>query len=90
MKKEITKEMTEELNLLLLNMGCSFNLKYINNGRIGTVIEIQPVNNKFLDSWILNPSDDFFDFIKAFFKKYDIEITCNNTGHIFWSTSIIQ
>ena len=88
MKKEITKEMTEELNLLLLKMGCCFNFKYISQGPLSACIEIQLINKKFLNSWILNPSDDFYNFITTFFNNYDIEIKYNNTGTIFWSSTI--
>jgi hypothetical protein len=88
MKKEITKEMTEELNLLLLKMGCCFNFTYVAQGPLSACIEIQPINDKFLNSWILNPSNDFYDFIETFFNSHDIKINSNNTGTIFWSSTI--
>ena len=42
-------------------------------------------SNIFIDSSIVNLNDTFFDTLKRFFKTYyNIELSFNNTGNIFW------
>ena len=39
-----------------------------------------------VDSFIVNQTKEFFDWLKLWFKeKYKIELNCNNTGSVMWS-----
>lgn len=84
----ITKEMTKELNAILANMGCIFNFEY-RDGTLGnSEIEIRPVNGKFIQRSIINPTKEFYEFLENYFKSKGIEeLSYNNTGSIIWSTS---
>ena len=43
----------------------------------------------YVDSFIINVSTEIFDWLNSWFKeKYDIELTCNNTGSVLWSKRI--
>lgn len=42
------------------------------------------VSERYLDSYILNPSDELIDVVEAFFHAKNINITWNNTGSTFW------
>ena len=51
-----------------------------------TFMEITPVTDKYLDSCVLNVSDDFMKLMYSWFEEnYNITLTCNNTASIFWS-----
>jgi len=84
----ITEEMVFRFNnMLLLTEGCSFKLQ-LNYG-VGSNMqcEIVPRSGKFLDSWVLNASKEFYFTLEKFFKSEGIELSYNNDGSIFWSKS---
>lgn len=87
-------EMIEELNKILKKEGCLIRLKSeyttVDNDEEFRNIKCEIVleNDKFLNSYILNPSDSFYKIVKEFFKAKGIEsITFNNTRTIFWATN---
>ena len=82
---KITREMVVELNNELAVKGCPFRYKFNDNIISGT-IEITLPNMNCVDSFIINPTREFFDWLKLCFKtKYGIELLCNNTGSTLWS-----
>lgn len=38
-----------------------------------------------VDSFIINPTKEFFDWLELWFKAKDVELSCNNDGSIMWS-----
>lgn len=80
---KITEGMVDEFNETLDNMSCSFRIKYVDKDY--PICEIVPANMLFIDSFIINPTEEFYDALENFFNKKGIELTYNNTGTIFWS-----
>ncbi len=82
---KITREMTNELNIVLANMGCSFKFHF-REEPLNNMIEVEPMNSQFIDSSIINLTKDFYKFLEDFFKSKGIEELCyNNTGSTIWS-----
>lgn len=85
---KITKEMVMELNNELAVKDRPFRYKYIDEEYIPK-IEITLPNMNCVDSFIINVSTEFFNWLNLWFKtKYDIELNCNNTGSILWAKII--
>lgn len=80
---KITREMTNELNVVLANMGCSFKFKF--DDKKNPHIEIEPMNSLFIHSSIINLTDAGIEFLKDFFKQRGVDLACNNNASIFWS-----
>jgi len=77
---EITEEMVIELNNELAVMGCSFRYKYKDEK-----IEITLPNMNYVNSYIINVTDDFHEWLQRWFEAKGIELSCNNTGSTLWS-----
>lgn len=82
---KITREMTMELNNELAVMGCPFRYKYVEQDN--PQIEITLPSMNYVDSFIVNPTVAFFDWLIAWFKVSGVELSRNNDGSIFWSKS---
>ena len=84
---KITEDMVTVFNQTLENLGCSFKLKYDDKtlGFCNPSCEIVPTSNMFIQSSIINVTDEFYNILDDFFAKRGIELTYNNTGSIFWS-----
>ncbi len=82
---KITKEMVMNLNIELAIKGCPFRYKFVDDMIISSM-EITLPSMNCVDSFIINPTKEFFDWLKLWFKeKYKIELNCNNTGSVMWS-----
>ena len=86
---EITVDMIVDLNMELKNMGCCFMYKPIgfvgyNNYRLRLI----PASSKYIDSCIINVTNEFIEWLKGWFKKRKVELVFNNTREIVWSKSI--
>lgn len=79
---KITKQMTDELNIILLNLGCSFKFKFDEQCHS---IKVIPSNSIFIKNSIINLTNDCYDLINAFFKTKNIELNYNNTKDIMWA-----
>lgn len=86
---KITKEMVMQLNNELSIKGCPFRYKFVINEISGMnpQIEITLPSMSCVDSFIINPTKEFFDWLKTWFKIKGIELNCNNTGSVLWSNS---
>lgn len=83
---KITKEMVMELNNELAIKGCPFRYSFNEVGHSGNpYIEIALPSMNCVDSFIINPTKEFFDWLELWFKLKGIELNCNNTGSILWS-----
>lgn len=84
---KITEEMVMELNTVLANKGCIFRYEYyepeynLNNPHIRLTLN----NMKFVDSFIINPTKEFFEWLYSWFETKGIELSCNNDGSVMWS-----
>lgn len=87
---QLTQSMVTKFNIFLNNEGVCFRMKFTRPqfSNTCTFMEITPVTDKYLDSSILNVSDDFIELMYSWFKEnYDINLNCNNTASIFWSNN---
>lgn len=48
-------------------------------------IEVVPVSNIYIDSYIINLTKEYLEILQKFFLERGIELNCNNTGSTFWS-----
>lgn len=87
--KKITQKMLDVLNEELLAKGCIFRYEVKNrneDGSINTIHRVLP-DNTWIDSYIINATEDFYKWFEEFFKEYGIEISYNNTGSICWANN---
>lgn len=86
---KITREMVVELNKELANKHCSFrfNFQGENEYSCNTQMEITLPSLKYVNSFIINPNEEFYDWLELWFKLKGIELSYNNTRTIIWSKS---
>lgn len=83
---KITKQMVVQLNSELENMNCPFRYEYYESDCSNNPhMRITLINMNCVDSFIINPTKDFFDWLKKWFESKGIELSCNNDGSILWS-----
>lgn len=81
----ITEEMTDELNEILKSMGCSFKFAY-REDNLNSQIDVAPMNGQFIDSAIINLTNECHSFIEHFFQGKGIEkLGYNSTRTTIWS-----
>ena len=80
---KITEEMVMELNEELRAKGCSF--RYLFDAYGNPKIRITLPSMNCVDSFIINPTREFFTWIEQWFKLKGIELCCNADGSILWS-----
>ena len=83
---KITKEMVMNLNIELAIKGCPFRYKFVDDMIISSM-EITLPSMNCVDSFIVNPTKEFFEWFK---EKYKIELNCNNTGSVMWSNNFSE
>lgn len=85
---KITKEMVYQLNNVLTSKDYPFRYKYDESLISGNPhIQITLASTLGVDSFIINPTKDFFEWLQSWFMQYGIELSCNNDGSILWSKS---
>jgi hypothetical protein len=70
------------LNRMLNQLGCNviFTKDSISDKMTNTYCyDIKLANSKFMNSYILNMSDDFYRIIETAFTKFDLKFSYNNT-----------
>lgn len=89
---KITEDMVIDFNHTLENLGCSFKLKYDDNGLgfSNPTCQIVPASDMFIHSAIINVTNEFYKILDDFFLKKGIELSYNNDGSIFWSKNGLQ
>lgn len=82
---EITSEMVMKLNNELENKGYPFKYEYNKpeDDRC-PYIKITLTNMKGVNNFIINPTDEFFDWLNLWFKLNGVELYCNNDKSILW------
>ncbi len=81
----ITNEMVDNFNNLITD--CSFKLKF-NDEFSNPTCEIVPKNNKYINSSIINLTNEFYQILENFFITfYNIKLSYNNTKSHFWSSN---
>lgn len=89
MSKKITKEMVDILNEMLSDMNCIFRYELdaidgdaFDNPHMNIVL----VSDKFVDSYIVNLSKNYLNWLETTFKeRWGITLCYNNTGSVIWS-----
>ena len=81
---KITEEMVTDFNQTLENLNCSFRLKFL-GGIYVNECQIVPSSDMFIQSSIINLTNEFYKILEEFFSKRGIELSYNNTGSTFWS-----
>lgn len=83
----LTKEMVVDLNNELAVKGCPFRYEFQESVGVGIPsMEITLPNMNYVDSFIINVTREFLEWLELWFKtKYNVELNCNNTGSVFWS-----
>lgn len=85
---KISKEMVYQLNNHLKSKGYPFRYKYDESLISGNPhIQITLESTLGVDSFIINPTKEFFEWLEGWFMQYGIELSCNNDGSIIWSKS---
>lgn len=84
--KTIEQYMLDELNQQLENMGCSICVKFVYNDPGFDDCIIAPKSQLFIDSFILNPTLEFCDYLITFFSHHGVKLRFNNTRSIIWAT----
>lgn len=86
---KITIEMTMELNNELSIMGCPFRYKFDDKNCVGNnpQIELTLPSMNYVNSFIVNPTIEFFVWLTTWFKVRGIELSSNNDSSILWSKS---
>lgn len=83
---KITSKMVMELNDELATKGCSFRYEYDEYGASGNPqIKITLPSMSNVDSFTINPTKEFFNWMESWFKNKGIELSCNADGSILWS-----
>ena len=83
----LTKEMVVDLNNELAVKDCPFRYEFQESVGVGIPsMEITLPNMNYVDSFIINVTREFLEWLELWFKtKYSVELNCNNTGSVFWS-----
>ena len=83
---KITNDMVNEFNKTLETLQCGFKLS-LDVSCNNPTCYITPLSDRFIDSFILNLSKDFFEILENFFIKKGITLHYNNTRSCFWSVN---
>lgn len=89
MEKKITKSLAHEFNVLMANNGSIIRLEYIQQP-FYAMFKVCPCNMLYIDSYILNPTEEFYEILENFFKNKDIKLSYNNTHTIFWCSDDLK
>ena len=85
---KITNEMVTELNKELVNKGCPFRYEYDEAGYKGNPhIKIILPSMNCVDSFIINPTKEFFNWLELWFRLKGVILGRNNDGGIMWSNN---
>lgn len=83
---KITQNMIDDFNSVLNGLGCCFRLSLCKaNTEDNAACNIIVANSLFIDSYIFNLTDDFYQALENYFDKYEIKLSYNNTKSCFWS-----
>ena len=83
---KITRTMVEELNGELENNNCPFRYEYYEPDYTNNPhMKITLVSMGYVDSFIINPTREFFEWLKLWFSHKGVELSFNNDGSIMWS-----
>lgn len=83
-KKIINLQILGEFNSLMRRIhGANISLEF-GDKIINQTFKIVLTNNKFIDDYIINLSEDFYKLLILHFKNHGINIKFNNTRTTFW------
>ena len=83
-KKIISLQMLTEFNELMnKTYGANISVKFADK-IINQTFKIVLANDKFIDGYVMNLSEEFYKLLLSHFKKHGINIAFNNTRTTFW------
>lgn len=82
---KITDAIVQELNEELKHRDYPFRYKYIEFGKNITCMQITLPNMLGVDSFIIKPTKEFFDWLQNWCSERRIELSCDDDGSILWS-----
>lgn len=83
---KITDAMVYMLNEELEYRGYPFTYKYDDIiSKSNPCMRISLPRMRGVQSFNIVPTEEFFDWLEDWFKRYDIELSYNNDGSIIWS-----
>lgn len=87
MKNKITKQMITELNMELASKGCPFRyeIKKTESMDDNPCAEITLASMSCVNSFIITPTKEFFDWLVSWFEVKGVVLSFNNCRSIFWS-----
>lgn len=83
--KTIEQYMLDELNQQLDSMGCALRLKFCYDDPDFDDCIMAPKSELFIDSFILNPTEEFCNYLIRFFSHHGVKVNFNNTRTIIWA-----
>jgi len=84
MQKEITIEMIDKFNE---HMEICNSIIILSKRENENIVDITLSSRRFIESFIINPTEEFHDLIINYFKqRYMIDVSFNNVKTTFWST----
>lgn len=82
---KITKDMIVEFNEELAKKNCVFRYEFDDSELAIPCAKMTLVNLNYVNSFIVNLSNEFFDWLVQWFEAKGIKIMFNNDRSIFWS-----
>lgn len=83
MRKQISDEIINKFNTFMEETGSVIRLKR-ETGIIDYTFKISLPEDRLIDNFIVNPTQEFYDMLINYFKSYNIELSFNNTWSTFW------
>lgn len=85
MRNEITDSMIDNFNFIIAPISI---LRIERSKNDKDIIQIKLTNEKCIDSYIINITNEFERVITSYFSNYNIKIHFNNTRSCFWNSYI--
>lgn len=82
---KLTEEIIDTLNSELRESGAGFYYEFKDEFTPTAQVKLIAGNNNWIDSSIINFTREYCDWLRNFFRRYNIEIEFNNTLSIIWS-----
>lgn len=82
---KITEDMIKTFNAQMETEGSIIRVRYIED--INPHCEIILSSFKYVDTFIINPTSEFYDILDRFFQSYNIKLSYNNIKSTFLSKS---
>lgn len=79
----MNEQQLKELNRFCHDLGCPFEYELRGCGS-GYVAQLTLPNKRYVDSFIINPSSEFFELLESWLANRNLHVGYNNTKSILW------